>query len=126
MRPASIDELAESCAALDRFIEEHHLPTTELLHLENPAEVRRVIDLLTEHGNVATFDGNRPVYYLKPDQALRAAYYRNVVVHHFVPRGVDRIGPGDGRAGCGRQDRGGSLDCGRSDQGSSQVRVLLP
>jgi glycerol-3-phosphate O-acyltransferase len=95
----TIDELAESCAALDRFIEEHHLPTTEVLHLENPSEVRRVIDLLTEHGNVATFNGTRPVYYLKPDQALRAAYYRNVIVHHFVPRGVAElalamVGPG--------------------------------
>jgi glycerol-3-phosphate O-acyltransferase len=39
------------------------------------------------------------VNYLKPDQALGAAYYRNVVVHHFVPRGVVElalamVGPG--------------------------------
>lgn len=95
----TIEDLANSCSALDGFIEEHHLPTTETLHLEDPSEVRRVIDLLTEHGNVVTFDGTRPVYYLKPDQALRAAYYRNVVVHHFVPRGVVElalamVGPG--------------------------------
>lgn len=95
----TIEELAGTCAALDGFIEEHHLPTTEALCLEDPSEVRRVIDLLAEHGNVATFNGTRPVYYLKPDQALRAAYYRNVVVHHFVPRGVVElalamVGPG--------------------------------
>jgi glycerol-3-phosphate O-acyltransferase len=95
----TINELAGTCAALDGFIEERQLPTTEQLSLEDPSEVRRVIDLLAEHGNVATFNGTRPVYYLKPDQALRAAYYRNVVVHHFVPRGVVElalglIGPG--------------------------------
>jgi glycerol-3-phosphate O-acyltransferase len=95
----TIEELAGTCAALDGFIEKHHLPTTEALYLEDPAEVRRVIDLLAEHGNVVTFNGTRPVYYLKPDQALRAAYYRNVVVHHFVPRGVVElalamVGPG--------------------------------
>ena len=84
----TIEELANTCSELDRFIDDHNLPTTEPLHLENPAAVRRVIDLLAEHGNVAAFDGAVPVYYLKPEQALRAAYYRNVVVHHFVPRGV--------------------------------------
>ncbi len=47
----------------------------------------------------STFDGDNPVYYLRPDQALRSAYYRNVVVHHFVPRGVlelalAMLGPG--------------------------------
>jgi glycerol-3-phosphate O-acyltransferase len=95
----TIEELAATCAALDRFIEEHHLPTTEAVYLEEATEVRRVIDLLAEHGNVATFNGSRPVYYLKPDQAHRAAYYRNVVVHHFLPRGVVElalamVGPG--------------------------------
>jgi glycerol-3-phosphate O-acyltransferase len=95
----TIEDLAGACAALDGFIEAHQLPTTEALRLEDPSEVRRVIDLLAEHGNVVTFEGTRPVYYLKPDHALRASYYRNVVVHHFVPRGVVElalamVGPG--------------------------------
>ena len=95
----TIDELAEACSALMNFIEEHSLPTTERLRLQNTDAVRRVIDLLAEHGNVVTFHSDNPVYYLRPDQALRAAYYRNVVVHHFVPRGVAElalamVGPG--------------------------------
>jgi len=84
----TIDQLSNACAALEAFIEQQHLPTTETLRLENPGEVQRVIDLLSEHGNVVTFESDTPVFFLKPDQALRAAYYRNVVVHHFVPRGV--------------------------------------
>lgn len=95
----TIEELSDLCSALVDFIEEQSLPTTEPLRLANTDAVRRVIDLLAEHGNVVTFDSANPVYYLRPDQALRAAYYRNVVVHHFVPRGVAElalamVGPG--------------------------------
>ncbi len=85
------EELAATCSALDRFVEEHGLPTTEWLHLEDPAEVTRVLGLLTEHGNVSTHHGANEVYYLEGEQALRASYYRNVVVHHFIPRGIAEL-----------------------------------
>ncbi|MEX0946225.1 MAG: 1-acyl-sn-glycerol-3-phosphate acyltransferase [Acidimicrobiia bacterium] len=84
-------ELATTCAALDRFIEEQELPTTEPLRLEDAAEVGRVLGLLAEHGNVSTHQGVNEVFYLQGDQALRASYYRNVVVHHFVPRGIAEL-----------------------------------
>jgi glycerol-3-phosphate O-acyltransferase len=78
-------ELAVTCAALDRFIEERGLPTTEPLHLEE------VLGLLAEHGNVSTHRGVNQVFYLQGEQSLRASYYRNVVVHHFVPRGITEL-----------------------------------
>ena len=84
-------ELAATCLALDRFIEEHGLPTTEPLHLEDAAEVSRVLGLLAEHGNVSTHRGVNEVFYLHGEQALRASYYRNVIVHHFVPRGLAEL-----------------------------------
>ena len=95
----TIEELADACSALVHFTAEHSLPTTEPLQLEDPSSIRRVIDLLAEHGNVVIFNSENPVYYLRPDQALRAAYYRNVIVHHFVPRGIAElalamVGPG--------------------------------
>ena len=103
----TIEELAIASAGIDRFIEEHRLPTTETLRLEDPAEVRRTIALLADHGNVSTFEGHRPVYYLKPDQALRAAYYRNVVVHHFVPRGIVELALAMAEAGAvGKNEEG--------------------
>jgi glycerol-3-phosphate O-acyltransferase len=84
-------ELATACRSLDLFIEQHRLPTSEPLRLEDPSEVRRVLALLAEHGNVSVFEGTERVYFLKPDQALRASYYRNVVVHHFVPRAIAEL-----------------------------------
>jgi glycerol-3-phosphate O-acyltransferase len=87
----SLGDLASACGELDEFIEQHRLPTTEQLALESPSEVARVLSLLAEHGNVSSFSGIEQVYYLKPDQALRASYYRNVVVHHFILRGIAEL-----------------------------------
>jgi len=90
-RAQSVSELAVVCEQLDRLIEQNRFPTTEALHLEKPNEVKRVLDLLAEHGNVSRFQGSADVFYLEGEQALRASYYRNVVVHHFLPRGVAEI-----------------------------------
>jgi glycerol-3-phosphate O-acyltransferase len=87
----TVPELAATCRSLDRFVEHRGLPTTEPLRLEDPGEVRRVLGLLAEHGNVSLFEGTERVYFLKPDQALRASYYRNVVVHHFMPRAIAEL-----------------------------------
>ncbi|MGQ0848330.1 MAG: 1-acyl-sn-glycerol-3-phosphate acyltransferase [Actinomycetota bacterium] len=101
-RARTLGELVEVCTELDSFIEAHRLPTTEPLSLSKPGEVRRVLTLLGEHGNVSVFQGTEEVFYLNPEQALRASYYRNVVVHHFVPRAVAELaltGLGPGLAG---------------------------
>ncbi|MGH8957153.1 MAG: hypothetical protein ACRDVK_00600, partial [Acidimicrobiia bacterium] len=84
-------ELASFCKDLDDLIEQLGLPTTEPLRLENEAEVARVLRLLAEHHNVSAFEGTQPVYYLNPQQSLRASYYRNSVAHHFLGRAVLEI-----------------------------------
>jgi glycerol-3-phosphate O-acyltransferase len=90
-RARSQAELAADCAGLDHLIEMSSFPTTEPLHLEDPGEVARVLTLLAEHGNVSRYQGSNDVYFLQGDQPLRASYYRNVVVHHFLPRGVAEL-----------------------------------
>jgi glycerol-3-phosphate O-acyltransferase len=87
----TLTELAGGCADLVGFIARHALPTTEPLRLESPDEVRRVLVLLAEHGNVSTFAGAEPVYFLDPGQALAASYYRNMVAHHFLPRSLAEL-----------------------------------
>ena len=87
----TMDQLAETAAALDSFIESQGLPTTEPLHLEEPGELGKVLTLLAEHDNVTRYQGAGDVYYLEGEQALRASYYRNVVVHHFVPRAIAEL-----------------------------------
>jgi glycerol-3-phosphate O-acyltransferase len=85
-------ELAEICRHLDELIAQLELPTTEPLLLEDAGEVDRVLKLLAEHGNVSVFDGTEPVYFLTPQQALRASYYRNLVAHHFLGRAILEMG----------------------------------
>lgn len=81
-------ELASFCKELDDLIEQLGLPTTEPLRLEEEAEVGKVLRLLAEHHNVSAFEGPEPVYYLNPQQSLRASYYRNLIAHHFLGRAV--------------------------------------
>jgi glycerol-3-phosphate O-acyltransferase len=81
-------ELASFCEELDILIEQLGLPTTEPLKLEEQAEVGNVLRLLAEHHNVSAFEGTEVVYYLNPQQSLRASYYRNLIAHHFLGRAV--------------------------------------
>ena len=37
---------------------------------------------------VSAFEGTELVYYLNPQQSLRASYYRNLMAHHFLGRAV--------------------------------------
>jgi glycerol-3-phosphate O-acyltransferase len=87
----SLAELTVECRSLDLLIEMSGFPTSEPLRLEDPGEVARVLNLLAEHGNVSRFQGASDVFFLQGDQPLRASYYRNVVVHHFLPRGVAEL-----------------------------------
>jgi glycerol-3-phosphate O-acyltransferase len=87
----TLPELTRICADLDAFIAKHGLPCTEPIQLEDPREVKRVLELLTEHGNVSQTSLPEPLYWLEPEQALRAAYYRNVVVHFFLPRAIAEL-----------------------------------
>jgi glycerol-3-phosphate O-acyltransferase len=87
-RARSQTELASFCKGLDDLINQLGLPTSESLRLENEAEVARVLRLLAEHQNLSSFEGTQPVYYLNPQQSLRASYYRNMVAHHFLGRAV--------------------------------------
>jgi glycerol-3-phosphate O-acyltransferase len=84
----TLAELAEFCGQLDAFIADHHLPTTEPLTLKEPAEMASVLELLAGQGIVSS--GSRPekVFWIEAEQRLAASYYRNVIVHFFVPRGI--------------------------------------
>jgi glycerol-3-phosphate O-acyltransferase len=81
-------ELAADCRALTDLIDKLQLPVTEPLALADETEVRRVLNLLAEHGNVSSHEGPEHLFYLNPEQSLRASYYRNMISHHFLRRAV--------------------------------------
>ena len=83
------DQLAEECARLSEFVVDRSIPTTEALDLSDPERVSAVLDWLAEHGNVSSHEAvGRRVFWLDEDQMVRIAYYRNVIVHFFLPRAL--------------------------------------
>ncbi len=83
------EQLAEECARLSDFVAARALPTTETLDLSAPDRVTTVLDWLAEHGNVSSHEAvGRRVFWLDDEQMVRIAYYRNVIVHFFVPRAL--------------------------------------
>jgi len=102
-RPTAAITLAERAARIDAYIERMALPTTEPLRLEQPTGVIWVLDELAGHGSVTIEEesGERR-YHLSGSQALQAAYYRNTIVHFFVPGAIAEMA----LAGCeGDPDR---------------------
>jgi glycerol-3-phosphate O-acyltransferase len=91
-RALSVEETVAALRNLLHFVRSRGLPTTEELRLDDPAEVRRQLDLLVENGVVSCFrDGPEPVYRIGPEQQLAAAYYRNTVIHFFVTAAVAEL-----------------------------------
>jgi glycerol-3-phosphate O-acyltransferase len=82
-------ELAEESVRLVDFVRSRDIPTSERLELDDPANIRRILDWLGEHNNVASHEAiDRRVFWLDDEQMIRISYYRNVVVHYFVNRAV--------------------------------------
>lgn len=70
------------------LIEANDWPTTERLDFDRPEVAETVLDQLVEHGSVSWRAG---VYHLDAQQALQAAYYRNTIVHYFVPGAIAEL-----------------------------------
>ena len=84
--------LARVCADLVDFIGARGLEMTEEPDLTDPAKVTVVLDLLAEHGAVSSHEAlGRTVYWLDDPQMIQVSYYRNVVVHYFVPRAIAEV-----------------------------------
>lgn len=69
------------------------LPTTaDLDHLSSDEGVELTLEALEENDAVTRFDeGLEPVYGIADEQQLSAAYYRNTIVHFFVPGAIGEL-----------------------------------
>lgn len=82
-------ELANQCGRLFRFVHDRGIPTTEDFDLSSTEAVLSVLSELAEHGNVSNHEAlGRSVYWLDQEQMIRVSYYRNMIVHFFVPRSL--------------------------------------
>lgn len=85
----TVSELAESCRRLVEFVRRRDLPVTERLDLDEPENVAHILEWLGEHDNVSNHEAiDRQVFWLNEEQMIRISYYRNMVVHFFVPRAI--------------------------------------
>jgi glycerol-3-phosphate O-acyltransferase len=83
------EQLSEDCKELSEFVTARRLPATEDLDLSDPDRVTTILDWLAEHKNVSSHSAvGRRVFWLDEEQMVRIAYYRNVIVHFFVPRAL--------------------------------------
>ncbi len=93
-RGRSVDAAGVSARAaeIDAYIDLMGFPVTEPLRLEQSAEVEQIIAQLADHGSVTAdrADGTT-LYRLDASQALQAAYYRNTIVHFFVPGAIAEL-----------------------------------
>lgn len=87
-RPTDHDDVVRSSLELVDYIERRGLPTTSLAPFASPAGIGRVLAGMADNGLVAQTAG---VWRMSPDQMLRASYYRNMVVHFFMPRALAEI-----------------------------------
>jgi glycerol-3-phosphate O-acyltransferase len=87
----STEQLSEDCADLVGFIRSRDIPVTE--DFEPEAErVGAVLAWLDENDDASSHEAlGRTVHWLDDDQTIRISYYRNVVVHYFVPRAIAEV-----------------------------------
>ena len=83
--------LAEATAVIEpvrEYVVRRGLPGSDALD----TDVERTLETLVEHGVVERFDGGaEPVYRIRADRDLEAAFYRNVVIHWFVNRAIAEL-----------------------------------
>jgi glycerol-3-phosphate O-acyltransferase len=88
--------LAEIRGVLDPlldYVERRELPTTGGdLDLRTGDGLNRTLEALTKSGVVRQFaDGLEPVYGIRPERHLEAAFYRNSAVHFFINRAITEL-----------------------------------
>lgn len=92
-RHTDASEVSEAGARISRYIDETRLPTTETIRIDTQPVAVEILDQLAAHGSV-TVDRTDPAtrtVSLSSDQAIQAAYYRNTVVHFFVPGAISEL-----------------------------------
>jgi len=101
-RPATPAELGQECVRLADFVRARDIMITEQADLADPAVAGAIVAGLEENGYVSSHQAlGRTVYWLDDDQMVRISYYRNMVVHFFVPRALAEMALADMAGGMG-------------------------
>jgi len=84
-RALTVEETHRALGDFITFVDRRGLPTTERLDPGDAGAVQRALDALAAHDVVRKVEGGtQTVYAVGPEQALKAAFYRNTIVHFFI------------------------------------------
>ena len=91
-RALTAEEMRDSLRNLVDYVHRCRLPVTEELALDSAESVQPVLEQLVASGLLRRYDDCPEVVYgIAPEQHLAAAYYRNTVIHFFVPGAIGEL-----------------------------------
>ncbi len=91
-RAQTIDELQENMSALRVWAEHRDVKFTSDFDDDEEEHMLSLIDNMVESELINRYDeGPEIVYAVAADQHLMASYYRNSIVHHFVPKAIAEL-----------------------------------
>ncbi len=89
----SASQLAEECASIAEFLMARGVALTEVGFEHGNAQMAaRITQGLVDNGYVSSHEAlGRRVFWLDESQMIKISYYRNMVVHFFVPRAFSEM-----------------------------------
>jgi glycerol-3-phosphate O-acyltransferase len=93
-RAVTVAQAQRAIQPLHDYVVRRELPRAgDIDRLADPDGIGAALDTLVAYGIAEVFaDGSEPVYRVRPDRDLPAAFYRNVVIHWFVNRAILELG----------------------------------
>jgi len=84
-RALSVQEVVQAMRNILHYVRTRDFPVVGEIALDDVEGVRRALDALADNGVITRVtELLEPLYVIRPEQQLAAAYYRNTVVHFFV------------------------------------------
>jgi len=91
-RAQSIEELSDNMDALRDWSKHRDIQFTSDFDDANETQMLELIDNMVRSGLINRYDeGPETVYAVADDQQVMASYYRNTIVHHFVPKAIAEL-----------------------------------
>ena len=88
-RALTIDEVLTTVAPLGNYIAARKWPVAGAAQLTNRSTIRRTLQEMVASGVLACYEGGTdPVWRIRTDQYLVAAFYRNTAIHVLVGRAI--------------------------------------
>jgi glycerol-3-phosphate O-acyltransferase len=74
------------------FVKERSLPTSTAISMSTPEQAQAALEQLVANKVVTRTDGlTERIYSINHDQHLAAAYYRNTIIHFFIPLAIAEL-----------------------------------